>query len=53
MENVEERAGIRAVLEWLLGLARGSKVVDNDREEGVEIGVYFLPEDVLRVRRIT
>ena len=36
-------------------LAGRSKVIGDDREEGVEIGVYLLPEDVLRLRlrRIT
>ena len=52
LENVEECAGIRAMLEWLLGLAGRAKVVGDDRAEGVEIGVYLLPEDVLRLRRI-
>ena len=53
LENVKECAGIFAMLEWLLGLAGRAKVVGNDREEGVEIGVYMLPEVVLRLRRIT
>ena len=53
MENVEECAGICAWLEWLLGLAGGAKVVGNDSAESVEIGVDFLPEDVLGLRRLT
>ena len=53
LENVEECASIRAWFEWLLGLARRAKVVGNDGAEGVEIWVDFLPEDVLRLRRVT
>ena len=52
LENVEECVGIRAMLEWLLGLAGRAKVVGNDREEGIEIGVDLLPEDVFGLRRI-
>ena len=52
LENVEECPGICATLKWLLGLAGRSKVIGDDREEGVEIGVDFLPEYVLRLGRI-
>ena len=37
LENVEECAGIFAMLEWLLGLTGRANVVCNDREEGAEI----------------
>ena len=30
-----------------MGLAGRAKVVGNDREEGVKVGVYLLPEDVI------
>ena len=53
LENVEECASICAMWEWLLGLARRAKVVGDDREEGIEIGVYLLPEDVFGLRRTT
>ena len=52
LENVEECAGICAMLKWLLGLAGRSKVVGDDREEGVDIGVDLLPEYILRLGRI-
>ena len=59
LEDVEEcagkYAGICTLWECLMELAWRTKVVGDDREEGVEIGIYLLPEDVLRVRvrRIT
>ena len=47
LKNVEECTGICAMVEWRLGLAGRAKVVGNDREEGVKVGVYLLPEDVI------
>ena len=52
-ENVEECAGICAMLECHLGLAGRAKVVGNDKDEGDEIGVYLLQEDFLGLKRIT
>ena len=46
--HVEECAGIRAILEWLLGLAGRAKVVGSDKDKGVEI-----LEDVLGLKTIT
>ena len=53
VENVVECAGIRAWLEWLLGLAGRVEVVGNNSAESIKIGVDFLPENVLGLRRTT